>query len=347
MNRKITIILILVLLILTSISACLATNNNNELMERQKVETINYKDVEKYRNNINNNIEINQINYKLKNVEEIENKKKLEKSKRVTKEIITKSNDKYDVLNEFKQELNIEEDGYNGILKIDNTTLKIQPNDTYQEEYKVYCEEKYEDVKSNELNNIPKTIEKDGMTYYLTNPIWRISKVQEIDGQEVPILYDGIMKYEAIKERTVINNYIATVQYSGKLEKEIVDTVTFKLTYQEEKNNSEENEKNNVILPVTSGTVGFIVLSGIFIRKRKNVKIYNWKNEKYKLVKRISLNSKINEIDITPINSESNKYKIKLSNILFKKLKGKGIKIKYFDKQFIYKIDSKEFELLM
>ena len=310
MKRKITIILILVLLILTSISTCLATNNNKELRERQKVETINYKDVEKYRNNINNNIEINQINYKLKNVEEIENKKKLEKSKRVTKEIITKSNDKYDVLNEFKQELNIEEDGYTGILKIDNTTLKIQPNDTYQEEYKVYCEEKYEDVKSNELNNIPKTIKKDGITYYLTNPIWRISKVQEIDGQEVPLLYDGIMKYESIKERTVINNYIATVQYSGNLEKEIVDTVTFKLTYQEEKNSSEENEK-------------------------------------YKLVKRILLNSKTNEIDITPISSESNKYKIKLSNILFKKLKGKGIKIKYFDKQFIYKIDSKEFELLM
>ena len=54
-----------------------------------------------------------------------------------------------------------------------------------------------------------------------------------------------IMKYEAIKERTVVTNYIATVKYNGKLEKEVVDTVTLTIKYTEVPTKKNEEKTRN------------------------------------------------------------------------------------------------------
>ena len=160
------------------------------------------------------------------------------------------------------------------------------------------------------------------------------------------------MKYEAIRERTVVTNYIATVKYNGKLKKEVVDTVTLTIKYTEvatEESNIEkktEETKNNIVVPTVATGTGIIIFSGIIFISRKNILIYNYQNNNWKLIRKIKASGKL--IDITPQNNEiSRKYKIVLKNDLYNKWYGQNITVKYFDKQFICNIKENEIEIVV
>lgn len=78
------------------------------------------------------------------------------------------------------------------------------------------------------------------------------------------------MKYEGIKERTIVKSYLATVTYKGILEKEEVNSITFKITYQEIPQEITE-EKPNYIPIIATASTGIVVVSGILLwRKKKN-----------------------------------------------------------------------------
>ena len=160
-KSKILIIIFTVVItisILGTFSEIQATEGKLEVWEEEQ--QVEVDKVKEYRENVEKEINKNGVTYKLKDISEQENKKTMSKNKEIEKDLIVNTTNRYDVLNMFKQEINIKENGYTGTLKINNVSLKIEENDTYKEEYKVYYEEKYENVKSNELNNIPKTIKK-------------------------------------------------------------------------------------------------------------------------------------------------------------------------------------------
>ena len=326
-----------------------ATDNNLKTFEEEK--TVEMNQIEEYKETLEQEISKDGITYKLEDIIEKENTKVVYKNKEVTKELIVNTNDKYEILNMFEQELNIKEDGYTGTLKIDNSSVTIEPNDSYKEEYKVYYEKEYKNVERNELNNIPKTLEKDDTTYYLVDPVWTVSKTQIIDGQDVPVSYNGIMKYEAIKERTVITNYIATVKYNGKLEKEVVDTVTLTMEYTEvptQKIEEKQETKNNVVAPTVATGTGILICSGIILISRKNVSIYNYKNNTWKLVRKTKVKANEKIVNITPQDEDiSRKYKIVLRNDLYNKWYGQNITVKYFDKQFICNVKNNGIEIIV
>lgn len=326
-----------------------ATDNNLKTFEEEK--TIKVNQIEDYKKTLEQEISKDGITYKLENITQEENTKVVSKNKKVTKELIVNTNDKYEILNIFEQEINIKEDGYTGTLKIDNSSVTIEPNDSYKEEYKIYYEKEYKNVKSNELNDIPKTIKKDNVTYYLVDPVWEVSQTQIIDGQAVPVLYNGVMKYEALKERTVVTNYIATVKYNGKLEKEVVDTVTLTMKYTEvptQKIEEKQETKRNDIIPTIATGTGIIICSGIILISRKNVFIYNYQNNNWKLVRKTKVKASEKLVDITPQNNEiSRKYKIVLKNDLYTKWYGQNITVKYFDKQFICNVKENEIEIVV
>lgn len=338
--KKISIIGLSILLILISATNCFATSE--ELKTQKITDTVLLENAEQYKNNVEQEIVVEEINYKLKDITEQENQVILTKDKEIKEEKIVKINDKYKVLNLFETKKEIEEDGYSGILELQNDSLKIKVYDSYIEEYKVTLVKEYNNVSQNELNDIPKTIEQAGTTYYLVNPVWNIAETQKIDGQDIPISYNGIMNYEGVKERTIITSYLATVNYKGILEKEVTESITYDIVYEEI-----PQEKTNYILIVATTTAGIIFFSGIIILKRKNAIVYNYQNQEWKLVKKchVSKNNKL--IDVTPLTPMTHKYKIKLSKKAFNELLDDNITIKYFDQQFVYKIKEKEFEIFV
>lgn len=222
--NKTKIVGLSILLIALFSTNCLASTE--ELKEYQINKTISVEYAEQFKENIEKEITIDNVKYELQNITEQENKAIVSEKKEHTKQKIVYTNNKYDVLNMFESKIKVTEDGMSGILELQNNSLDIRVNDSYVEQYKVSVSKMYENVPSNELNDVPKTIEENGTTYYLINPIWTVSQVRKIEGQDVPISYKGEMQYEAIKERTIIKSYIASVNYKGTLAKEESESVS-------------------------------------------------------------------------------------------------------------------------
>lgn len=268
--NKTKIVSLSILLITLFSTNCFATTNELKIHEISK--TVPLEEVEQFRKNIQNEITIDNVKYELQNVSEYENKETKTQEKEEVKQKIVYTNNKYDVLNTFENKINIAEDEMSGTLELQNNSLDIKANDSYIEQYKISLTKNYENVPNNELYDIPKTIQEDGVTYYLINPIWTVSQVEKVEGQDVPITYNGTMQYEGIKERTVVKSYLATVAYKGILEKEEVDSVTFKITYQELPQEIIEEKPNYIPVIATAGT-GIVVVSGIILWRRKKNKV--------------------------------------------------------------------------
>ena len=335
MNKKILIITSIIMMLLGCSSVCLASSDLKTL-EKQYI--VDYKVADEFYNSINKTIVEDKICYELKNIDRIDNFKTLTKNQEIIEERITNTNNLEKVISLFNEKQDFENEGYTGTLVRDNSTLKIQIKDSYQEEYKVYLQKSYDNVPSNELNEIPKEIKENGTTYYLINPVWNIAETELVSDSEVPVKYNGTMYYEGVKTKTIITSYLATIKYTGTLKKEVVDTTTFTAQY-------EEVKEYSYIVPSIIGTTGLIFFSGIILFRLKNVKVYNLKDGEYKLVKRLHLNKNKLFIDLTPTNLQTRTYKIVLSKSLYRMIKEKNIKFKYFDKQLIYNVVNKEFEI--
>ena len=95
------------------------------------------------------------------------------------------------------------------------------------------------------------------------------------------------------------------------------------------------------------GTTGILCVCGIVLLNSKNVKIYNLIDGEYVLVRKAHLSEGKMFVDLTPYNYQSRSYKIIISKSLYKKIRGKTVKFKYFDKQYNYNIQNREFEVLV
>lgn len=337
MNKKILIITSVIMMILGCFSISFA---GSELQTLQKQNIVDYKIADEFYNSINKTIVEDKVCYELKNVDRVDNFKTLTKEQETIEERVTNTNNLEKVITLFNETKDFEDDGYTGTLIRDNSTLKVQIKDSYQEEYKVYLQKSYDNVPSNELNDIPKEIRENGTTYYLVNPVWNIAETEMISNNEVPTTYNGIMYYEGIKTKTIVTSYLASVKYRGTLEKQVLDTTTFTAQY-------EEVKEYGYIVPTILGTTGIIFFSGIVLFSLKNVKVYNLQDGGYRLIKRIHLNKDKLLIDLTPTNLQTKAYKIVLSKSLYRLIKGKNVKFKYFDKQLNYTIVNREFEIMV
>ncbi len=335
LSKKILIISSIILLILINFTTCFASGNLKFL---KKEYTVDYKTADEFYNSIQNTIFEDKIGYNLEKVDRKDNFKTLTKKQEYIETLETNTDNLEKVISMFNETKDYEEDGYTGELIRDNSTLKISINGSYQEEYKVYLQKTYNNVLSNELNDIPKTIKENGTTFYLVNPVWDIAETESVSENEVPVKYNGTMYYEGIKTRTIITSYLATIKYTGEISKQVPDTTTFNITYKEVKEYSQ-------IVSTIVGTTGIIFVSGIILFNFKNAKIYNLQNGEYKLVKRAHISKNKKFLDLTPTNFQTRSYRIILSRSLYRYLNGKDIKIKYFDKKENYRITNKEFEI--
>ena len=109
-----------------------------------------------------------------------------------------------------------------------------------------------------------------------------------------------------------------------------------------------QETKSNIVIPTVATGTGIIICSGIILISRKNVFIYNFQNNTWKLVRKTKVKASEKLIDITPQNNEiSRKYKIVLKNDLYTKWYGQNITVKYFDKQFICNVKENEIEIVV
>lgn len=141
------------MILLANLSVCFASS---DLRIVKKEYTVDYKMADAFYNLIEKNIIEDKVGYELNNIERTDNFKTLTREKEIIEEKVTNTNNLEEVIKLFNDTKDIEEDSYVGILKRDNSSLKVEIKDSYQEEYKVYLQKNYDNVSSNELNDIQK-----------------------------------------------------------------------------------------------------------------------------------------------------------------------------------------------
>lgn len=339
---KKVILTICTIIAIFSIVGSVYANSNIEKEVITKEYTREDFNKESFYKSLESEIEENGKSYILKGVTEKENQEILEQNVEVPKSKVVRTSNIRAVINEIESEFDYSQNGYNGKIILDKNTITIKPNNISTKEYKVYYEKSYNNLLTNDLKDIPKTLNINEVTYYLINPIWSIAETININGKEVPTKYNAVMQYEGLKSENVVIDYIANYKYKGTLQKQEIKSITYKVEYIEK---IEETKQNNIVPIIATGSTGSIIFVCFIIFKMNNAKIYNYRDGKFKLIKRIYVKNAEDNIDLVNDKSITNKYKIKLSNHLYNKLKEHHISFKYYDKIYKYKVQEKEFEI--
>lgn len=335
-----------ILLVITVLGCMLTTNcfaisydnynlvieNDTEYVYRNYIVT--QDEEESFINSIENEINLNNKKYVFQNktVEggNTTETKKIKKSKSIT----SNTNEKEKLIDELGiSEQYQDDEGYFGEYSIDKNSILIKTNYNGYYEYLIEETKEYKNLNKNDLDYLPKQIQKDNRILDLLNVTWQVENMKNIGENEVPDKYTAICYYATKQRIEYPNTYTVTANYVGEAKKIIENPLKYTLVYKEikeEKNIDSISEgKDNKFIFVLGGITGTTTLFVVvFFIIRKNTTVYNFQNGKWVRVGRmyLSKNPKINLNKYSHLEI-SNKYKFELSKKAILNVKGKSIKI--------------------
>ena len=205
--------------------------------------------------------------YELKNVSKTGGTSKETKEESQIKIVETTSDKIEDVLAEFPSEIVFDEEGYMGNLIIDTssvTTTKVYDG-TYTKSYTTTETVIYRNLADNDLENIPKTKVKNGITMNLVSADWKISSTKMVGNYQVPLGYDCVAQYKGTGYQKVTGDsrYTSSALYKGIVEKEETRPVIYEVTYM---------ETANYTWAIITGVIGIVLVvigTTMFIVKKR------------------------------------------------------------------------------
>ena len=142
-------------------------------------------------------------------------------------EKIISESEKSKAISLFEKELNYNKNNLKGILKLDESSLKIVKNEIENvtkydtKKYTIYEDKTYYGLESNDYSLLPQTIIKDGVVLKLITADF--VKTNSKDTYNCNTQYGGTYTKKIPTTKQVVKNYKATVNYKGNIQKEIVD----------------------------------------------------------------------------------------------------------------------------
>ena len=322
----------------------------NETIKDEKL-YIEYKieenEIENFYNNLDNTIKRDNITYNKKSYDV--KKSKQEETVEISdiREIISNTNSLDGILNQLPKNIEYNLNGYTGANVLDYNNIEIiRINNGYYEEY-VDEVKQYFDLSKNDMSFIPKTINKDGIELYLINVTWYPQTFKNTGEIQIADLYRCDALYRGVKRINNPTTYRVIANYNGTAKKEYMKidgiTVEYEKINNENVQQVKEDNKSNLIVPITATSTGLVILF-IFILNTNKVKVYTMQNGKYRYVGKYNI--KNNEIDI----SKNKKLldgicRIKLTTNLYSRLKNKELTIKNNDISRKIKVENKIFEI--
>lgn len=204
--------------------------------------------------------------YELDNTSKNGGQSTLSKEETQIKVVETNSGKIEDVLLEFPTEIAYEdENGFKGTLLIDTLTVTTTEvfNGTYNKTYKVTETVEYQNLNANDLDKVPKTKVKNGITMKLVSVDWKVQSTQMIGSSQVPVSYKGIAYYSGTGVQKVQgeSKYTSSATYRGIIEKDEIEPLNYELTY---------IEVFNGTWIVIVGALGIVLLiTGLVLYRRK------------------------------------------------------------------------------
>lgn len=323
MNKSIKGSLVTGLLVMCLMSNVYATDSN-KIINKSVLES----EESTFVSSIQKEVEENNVKYKLSDYSKQDDE---QNSKVVTayKKDTIKSNTKESIINHFGESLDYDNEEYSGTITLKDYEIKTISNGKYEaiDEKKI----NFSKYSKNDLDNIEKEKNINGTTYYLINVNWENDDVENIDGQEVPTTYKGVMIYQAVVTRNNPFSYEITVTYEGEVrKKDPIYLYTIEYEKIEEEPEVIIEEQNDYTIPTIIVSGLGIALVIVYLIGRNTARVYVKTDNGFTLIRVVRLSKKHNTVNLSNYKHKNvtNMFAIKTTNGFYNKNKNMLIKVK-------------------
>ena len=185
------------------------------------------------------------------------------------------------------------EDGFAGTLKLDTSTITVEPAGYKNNSWTVSATRTYPNLSSMDLEYIPKTTTENGRTLNFSTVDWQTDNTENVDDDTIGNRFSAVVTYTGTASSRNVTGYTVTAQYSGKVEKVSLDKVQYVAVFHGTPIAPQEVAKESVMdwryLAIPGGLV-LLCLVGFITAKIKNKRKGQNKDETiydadYKVVK--------------------------------------------------------------
>lgn len=114
-------------------------------------------------------------------------------------EVVTlgsKTKDMAEILKMLEPKLEVKtEDGYEGVLSLDHTTIQVEAAGYGTSSRTVTAERTYPNLSDADVSLVPKSVNENGRTLTLADVSWQEAAVDPTDGYDIPIRYTAVASY--------------------------------------------------------------------------------------------------------------------------------------------------------
>lgn len=119
------------------------------------------------------------------------------------------------------------EDGFTGTLKLDTSTITVEPAGYKNNSWTVSATRTYPNLSSMDLEYIPKTTTENGRTLNFSTVDWQTDNTENVDDDAIGDRFSAIVTYTGTASSRNVTGYTVTAQYSGEVEKVSLDKVQY------------------------------------------------------------------------------------------------------------------------
>lgn len=322
------IILVLSMTLMLTTANCFASSIiKDEIVNKDNIEyikrtySIPTEEENSFLLNLENQFKINKKNYELVDTKKEGGDITETINISTSKTIYSNSNKIDDILSMLEQEIKYDEGGFIGVYKLDIDSLDIKSKYNGYKEYLVEDTKEYIDLDTNDLDNIPKQIMKDGLVLDLITTNWEVTETRNLQDNIIPSKYKAICYYATKKKVDNPLTYIVKADYFGTAEKTTKQDFTYEITYK-----CVSEDKNIYPTIIIAGGTTLIVCVFLFGRK-KNVVIYNYENRRWKEIGKQSIIRPKIKLDRYNYKIKTNRFKIEINEKFINKYNGKMLRI--------------------
>lgn len=119
------------------------------------------------------------------------------------------------------------EDGFTGTLKLDTSTITVEPAGYKNNSWTVSATRTYPNLSSMDLEYIPKTTTENGRTLNFSTVDWQTDNTETVDDDTIGDRFSAVVTYTGTASSRNVTGYTVTAQYSGEVEKVSLDKVQY------------------------------------------------------------------------------------------------------------------------
>lgn len=119
------------------------------------------------------------------------------------------------------------EDGFTGTLKLDTGSIIVEPAGYKNNSWTVSATRTYPNLSSMDLEYIPKTTTENGRTLNFSTVDWQTDNTENVDDDTIGNRFSAVVTYTGTASSRNVTGYTVTAQYSGEVEKVLLDKVQY------------------------------------------------------------------------------------------------------------------------